>query len=125
MTSKEKILSELKIYNTDDELLYDYIISRKRDLPLISEQNKTSENKISGCLSVVYVKVTHTHEGTVLEGFSDSEIISGILGIMASIVKEDKCPMYSEYEDILNEIKLALSQNRRFGFANIINKIFH
>jgi sulfur transfer protein SufE len=125
MTSKEKILSELKMYNTDDELLYDYIISRKRDLPLISEQNKTHENKISGCLSVVYVNVIKTPDGTVLEGFSDSEIISGILGIIASIVKEDKSPTYSEYEDILNEIKLALSQNRRFGFTSIINKIFH
>lgn len=125
MTPKEKILNELKLYSEDDELLYDYILSRKRDLHLLPEEDRTPNNKISGCMSVVHVKVTKTNEGTLLQGFSDSEIISGILGIMCAIIKTDKEPKYKEYEEILSEIKLALSQNRRLGFSSIISKIFH
>jgi len=125
MTVKEKILNELKIYNNDDELLYDYILSRKRDLNILPEKERDNSNKISGCMSIVHVTVTKTSTGTLLQGFSDSEIISGILGILCAIIKEDKDPKYNEYEDILGEIKLALSQNRRLGFANIISKIFH
>ena len=125
MTPKEKILNELKLYNNDDELLYDYILSRKRDLNLLPEENRNTTNKISGCMSIVHVVVTKNNEGTVLQGFSDSEIISGILGILCAIIKTDKDPKYKEYEDILGEIKLALSQNRRLGFSSIISKIFH
>lgn len=125
MTPKEKILKELKLYNSDDELLYDYILSRKRDLNILPAKDRNPTNKISGCMSIVHVLVTKTDEGTLLQGFSDSEIISGILGIMCAIIKTDKEPKYKEYEDILSEIKLALSQNRRLGFASIIGKIFH
>lgn len=125
MTSKEKIFNELQLYNNDDELLYDYILSRKRDLNILPETSRDNTNKITGCMSIVHVVVTKTPEGTLLQGFSDSEIISGILGILGAIIKEDKDPKYNEYEDILGEIKLALSQNRRLGFANIISKIFH
>lgn len=125
MTPKEKILSELQTYNNDDELLYDYILSRKRDLNILPESERNSHNKISGCMSIVHIAVTKTEEGTLLQGFSDSEIISGILGIMCAIIKTDKEPKYKEYEDILSEIKLALSQNRRLGFSSIISKIFH
>lgn len=125
MTPKDKILNELKLYNDDDELLYDYILSRKRDLITLPEDNRNHKNKISGCMSIVHVEVTQTEEGTLLQGFSDSEIISGILGIMCAIIRTDKEPKYKDYEDILSEIKLALSQNRRLGFSNIISKIFH
>lgn len=125
MTEKEKILSELKLYRNEDELLYDYILSRKRDLTILSEKDRTQNNKISGCMSIVHVEVSKNHEGTLLEGFSDSEIISGILGIICAIIKTDKDPKYSNYEDILSEIRLALSQNRRLGFSSIISKIFH
>lgn len=125
MTSKEKIFNELQLYNNDDELLYDYILSRKRDLNILPETDRDNTNKITGCMSIVHVVVTKAPGGTLLQGFSDSEIISGILGILCAIIKEDKNPKYSEYEDILGEIKLALSQNRRLGFANIISKIFH
>jgi sulfur transfer protein SufE len=125
MTPKDKILNELKLYNNDDELLYDYILSRKRDLNILPEDERNPKNKISGCMSVVHVKVIQTDEGTLLQGFSDSEIISGILGIMCAIIKTDKEPKYKEYEEILSEIKLALSQNRRLGFSSIISKIFH
>lgn len=44
---------------------------------------------------------------------------------MCAIIKTDKEPKYKEYEEILSEIKLALSQNRRLGFSSIISKIFH
>lgn len=125
MTPKDKILNELKLYNDDDELLYDYILSRKRDLITLPEDKRNPKNKISGCMSIVHVEVTQTEEGTLLQGFSDSEIISGILGIMCAIIRTDKEPKYKDYEDILSEIKLALSQNRRLGFSNIISKIFH
>lgn len=125
MTPKEKILNELKLYNSDDELLYDYILSRKRDLNILPEEYRNPKNKILGCMSIVHITVTKTDEGTLLQGFSDSEIISGILGILCAIIKTDKEPKYKEYEDILSEIKLALSQNRRLGFSSIISKIFH
>lgn len=124
MINKEKIKTDLTNYRDNDELLYDYIISLKKYLNVLDESECTTDNKIVGCMSSVYITIQETNEGSLLKGYSDSEVISGILGIICVLIKHDKNPVFEDYKDTLELIKLTLSQNRRLGLANILKKIF-
>lgn len=119
-----KIIDEIKSLNYDEDLLYDYIIEQSKKLETLNKEEFIDNNKIFGCMSTVYIIVDKTNTGTIIKGFSDSKIISGILGILAELVKNDPSPVYESYTNDLSEIKLLLSQNRRLGFDNIIKKVF-
>lgn len=119
-----KIIDEIKSLNYDEDLLYDYIIEQSKKLESLNKEDFIDNNKIFGCMSTVYIIVNQTNTGTIIKGFSDSQIISGILGILAELVKSDPNPVYELYKNDLSEIKLLLSQNRRLGFDNIIKKVF-
>jgi sulfur transfer protein SufE len=123
--SKETILSELSLFEGNDEMLYDYIISKSKILPLLDESERNDVSKIHGCMSLVYIQVNKTNSGTIIKGFSDSSILSGILGILSDIVNDDLDPSYEQYSDILEKLKFVLSQNRRLGFQTILSKIFY
>lgn len=124
MITKANIIKDLQSFLNDDELIYDYIMSRKKDLIILPEEERNSNNKINGCMSVVHITVDKGLEGTLLKGYSDSEIISGILGIICVIIRQDKDPHYDSYADVLESLKLVLSQNRRLGFTSIIKQVF-
>lgn len=124
MINKENIIKDIQSFLNDDELIYDYIMSRKKDLIILPETERNNSNKINGCMSVVHLTVDKSSDGTLLKGYSDSEIISGILGIICVIIRQDKDPHYDNYVDVLESLKLVLSQNRRLGFTSIIKQVF-
>lgn len=124
MSNKSIIENEIKEFSSDDEIFYDYMLSRKKDLIELNEGERTIQNKIQGCMSIVHIRMKDTPDGTELHGYSDSSIISGILGIIGIAIKDDKNPMMDNYKLILEPLKKALSQNRRLGFENMLLIIF-
>ncbi len=124
MSNKLIIEEEIKEFSSDDEIFYDYMLSRKKDLIELDESERTSMNKIQGCMSIVHIEMESTSEGRKLKAYSDSSIISGILGIIGLAIKDDKNPIIENYRLILEPLKKALSQNRRLGFENMLLVIF-
>jgi sulfur transfer protein SufE len=124
MSNKLIIEEEIKEFSSDDEIFYDYMLTRKKDLIELDESERTSMNKIQGCMSIVHIEMESTSEGRKLKAYSDSSIISGILGIIGLAIKDDKNPIIENYRLILEPLKKALSQNRRLGFENMLLVIF-
>lgn len=124
MSNKLIIEEEIKEFSSDDEIFYDYMLSRKKDLIELTESERTTINKIQGCMSIVHIEMESTSEGRILKAYSDSSIISGILGIIGLAIKDDKNPIIENYKLILEPLKKALSQNRRLGFENMLLVIF-
>lgn len=121
---KDKLEYELEEFSKDDEIFYDYIMSKKKDLEQLKESELIPINKIQGCMSIVYIKIDTDKKGTILYGYSDSIIISGILGIIGLAIRNDLNPKIENYKKIISIIKNSLSQNRRLGFENMLRIIF-
>lgn len=121
---KDKLEYELEEFSKDDEIFYDYIMSKKKDLEQLKESELIPINKIQGCMSIVYIKIDTDKKGTILYGYSDSIIISGILGIIGLAIRNDLNPKIENYKKIISIIKNSLSQNRRLGFENMLRIVF-
>lgn len=121
---KDKLEYELEEFSKNDEIFYDYIISKKKDLEQLKESELIPINKIQGCMSIVYIKIDTDKKGTILYGYSDSIIISGILGIIGLAIRNDLNPKIENYKKIISIIKNSLSQNRRLGFENMLRIVF-
>lgn len=122
--SLNTILNELTLVEDNDEMLYDYIISKSDSLNKLDESEFSEQTKIHGCMSTVYIFVEHSEHGTKIKGYSDSLIVSGILGILSESVSDLSNPKFEDHKILLDKIHFLLSQNRRLGFKNIINKIY-
>lgn len=122
--SLNTILTELSLVEDNDEMLYDYIISKSDSLIKLDESEFSENTKIHGCMSTVYLLVEHLDKGTIIKGYSDSLIVSGILGILSESVSDISNPNIEEHKILLDKIHFLLSQNRRLGLKNIINKIY-
>ncbi len=125
MLDKSAIEKELEEFSNDDELFYDYLLSRKKDLTLLNQNEINNQNKIHGCMSVVHITIKNTENKSILKGFSDSSIICGVLGIFQLAIKNDPNPKIENYKKIINIINNALSQNRRLGLENMLKVIFN
>lgn len=121
---KDKLEYELEEFSKNDEIFYDYIMSKKKDLEQLKESELIPINKIQGCMSIVYIKIDTDKKGTILYGYSDSIIISGILGIIGLAIRNDLNPKIENYKKIISIIKNSLSQNRRLGFENMLRIVF-
>ena len=68
----------------DWEDKYRYVIELGRALPPLDDSEKTAANKVSGCVSQVWlVSETDAAEGTITyRGESDAHIVRGLVAIM-------------------------------------------
>lgn len=73
----------------DWETRYGFIEDLGKKLPPMDDALKTDENRVHGCMSMVWIKTEETDGGIVIvHGDSDTSTIKGIVAILVAIYKD-------------------------------------
>lgn len=114
-------------YLPDWEDKYRYLIELGEGLPSMPEAEKIPQNKVSGCMSQVWI--THKQKGNKhhFNMDSDAHIVRGLEAVIYALVNDKTTEEIKALNipAIFEEIGLNehLSPTRRNGFNGMINKI--
>ena len=116
-----------KLKNSDDpQRKYEYILWLGKKLKEPDSSIISSENKVSGCVSEVFVKAS-IHGGKLSwEGYSDALITKGLLAFLINGLNElTPKEVVNINKKFIEEtgLKASLTPSRSNGFLNILLKM--
>ncbi len=122
---QQEIIDEFAIY--DDWMdKYEYIIELGKELPLISDDLKTSDRLIDGCQSKVWLNAELKDGKMAFSADSDAIIARGIIGLLIRVLNNEapedvaKCDLHFIREIGLQE---HLSPTRANGLASMVKRM--
>lgn len=130
MTSLDQIIDDFAFLDEWEDR-YRYVIELGKNLPEMPEASRTSENKVQGCASQVWL-VTHATgdaEDPLLtfEGESDAHIVRGLVAIVLAIFSGKRASEITKTDAlaIFGKIGLIehLSSQRANGLRSMIRRI--
>lgn len=125
--TKDELLENFS-YLTDWEEKYSYLIELGNNLPPFSENDKTDENKVQGCMSQVWFTHEKKNNLNYFNATSDALIVKGLEAVLISLIngKTDEEILNLNILEIFKEIGLQdhLSPTRRNGFFSMVERIF-
>jgi cysteine desulfuration protein SufE len=129
MAAIDQILDDFS-YLEDWEDRYRYVIELGKALPDLPDSDKTSENKVRGCASQVWL-VTETGSDAdpvlTFRGDSDAHIVRGLVAIVLAIYSGKRASEIAKLDalDIFRGIGLVehLSTQRANGLRSMVNRI--
>lgn len=113
-------------YLEDWDSKYEYLIELGKSLPLIPQELKTEENKVSGCQSQVWVKPEMKDGLLYFKADSDAIITKGLISLLIKVLSGQKP------EDIISAdlsfldrigMKEHLSPTRANGLMNMVKRL--
>ena len=122
----KQLIEEFEIFD-DWEEKYSYIIELGKKLPKLKPNQKTDINKVSGCVSQVWL--VHETINDVLYFYADSDalIVKGLLAIVIKIYsgKTREEIIQIDFMDIFERLDLKnnLTPSRSNGLFSVISKI--
>lgn len=122
---QQEIIDEFAIY--DDWMdKYEYIIELGKELPIISDENKTDDKLIEGCQSRVWLNTAVEDGKMSFTADSDAIITKGIIGLLIRVLNGET-PKEVATSDLrfIKEIGLHehLSPTRSNGLASMVKKM--
>ncbi len=128
MDIKENIkqIEEDFSYLEDWDSKYEYLIELGKTLPLIPQELKTEENKVSGCQSQVWVKPEMKDGLLYFKADSDAIITKGLISLLIKVLSGQKP------EDIISAdlsfldrigMKEHLSPTRANGLMSMVKRL--
>ena len=125
MTPEELI--ENFSYLTDWEDKYRYLIELGESMPAFPEEEKTDQNKVSGCQSQVWIIYKKEADKFYFNATSDAIIVRGLEAVLLTLVNGKSAHEIQQInlEDIFKKLGLEenLSPTRRNGFISMIHRI--
>ncbi len=129
MASLDKIMDDFAFLD-DWEDRYRYVIELGKDLPDLSEDKKTAENKVQGCASQVWL-VSHSDGSAdpilTFEGDSDAHIVRGLVAIVMAVYSGKHASEIAGLDaiEVFGKIGLVehLSSQRANGLRSMVNRI--
>ena len=128
MTLEQKqqdIIDEFAIF--DDWMdKYEYIIELGKELPIISEENKTDDKLIEGCQSRVWLNTAIEDGKMSFTADSDAIITKGIIGLLIRVLNGESPKDVATSElRFIDEIGLHehLSPTRSNGLASMVKRM--
>ena len=121
-----RLIEEFESFD-DWEEKYSYIIELGKKLPKLDEAEKVESNKVSGCVSQVWLVIKQNHEKLYFYADSDAMIVKGLLAIVLRIYSgktKDKINKIN-FEQVFTKLDLKnhLSPSRSNGLFSVIRKI--
>ncbi len=122
---EEEIIEEFAMFENPMDK-YEYLIDIGKQLPEISEANKTDDNLVKGCQSKVWLHASRNGERVLFEADSNTVITKGIIGLLTRVLSNQKA------DDILNaklefidkiNLRGHLSSQRSNGLTAMIQKM--
>jgi cysteine desulfuration protein SufE len=130
MATLEKMIDDFAFLD-DWEDRYRYVIELGKQLPDLDDAKKTSDNKVQGCASQVWL-VSHV-EGTeadpvmTFEGDSDAHIVRGLVAIVLAVYSGKTASEIAATDaiEVFDKIGLVehLSSQRANGLRSMIKRI--
>ena len=121
-----RLIEEFESFD-DWEEKYSYIIELGKKLPKLDEDEKVESNKVSGCVSQVWLVIKQNHEKLYFYADSDAMIVKGLLAIVLRIysgkTKEEINQI--DFMDTFEQLGLKnnLTPSRSNGLFSVIKKI--
>jgi cysteine desulfuration protein SufE len=130
VASIDELLADFEFLD-DWEDRYRHVIDLGRDLPPFDDAARTSDNKVMGCASQVWItsRVTGPPENPVLhfEGDSDALIVKGLIAIAFMLYQDRPAReiVATDAVPVLRRLGLSdhLTPQRSNGFASMITRI--
>ena len=122
---EEEIIEEFAMFENPMDK-YEYLIDIGKQLPEMSEANKTDDNLVKGCQSKVWLHASRNGERVLFEANSNTVITKGIIGLLTRVLSNQKA------DDILNaklefidkiNLRGHLSSQRSNGLTAMIQKM--
>ncbi len=122
---QEEIVDEFSMF---DEWMdkYEHLIELGKDLPIISEDNKTEDNLIKGCQSRVWLSSEFKDNNVIFTADSDAIITKGIIALMIRVFSnQTPINIASASLDFIDKIGLKehLSPTRSNGLVSMVKQI--
>ncbi len=122
---QDQIIDEFELFD-DWMQRYEYIIELGKNLPIISEVNKTDENIIKGCQSKVWLYAELNNDTLKYTADSDAILTKGIIAILIRVFSNQKpTDILNADMDFIEKIGLKdhLSPTRANGLVSMIKNI--
>jgi cysteine desulfuration protein SufE len=107
---------------SDPKRRYEQLLWFAKKLDPFPEDEKTPENKVSGCVSQVYVIAHLEDNGVVFQGESDAQITKGLVALLISALNGLTPDVVVNLSpDFIQDTQLdvSLTPSRANGFYNI------
>jgi cysteine desulfuration protein SufE len=105
---------------------YQYLIDLGKRLPDFPEQDKTEQNKVSGCQSQVWFTAENRNGRMHYRAISDAAIVSGLIALLLRIYSDKPAKdIVSTPADFVEALQLQqhLSPTRSNGLASMMRAI--
>jgi cysteine desulfuration protein SufE len=121
------VVETFSFFSTWEER-YSYIIELGAALPPFPEAARTQANKVSGCVSQVWLTYTLKEGLLFFAGDSDSHLVKGLIAIVLDIYSQrsaEDIVQSCEPEKILEALKLdeGLTPQRSNGLHSFVRRI--
>jgi cysteine desulfuration protein SufE len=122
----DQIIKEFELFD-DWQDKYAYIIDLGKKLPSLAEFQKTDENKVTGCVSQVWLLHTEKADKYYFQADSDAFIVKGLLAIILRIFsgKAREEIININFQKLFDALGLAnhLTVSRSNGVFSVVKKI--
>lgn len=127
----EELVENFALFD-DWEERYKYLIDLGRDMPPLSDAEKTEANRVYGCTSTVWLVIEPVRDdaGRLLvtfRGESDAHIVNGLIAVLRIIYGRRPVEEAAALDvaEIFAQLGLEshLSPNRRSGFFAMVDRI--
>lgn len=131
MTSRINEIIENFGFLEDWEDRYRYLIELGKDLPDLSESERTEDNRVKGCASQVWVVTTIDHSGLEpilsFKGQSDAHIVKGLVALTLALYSNKTAREILSIDalDLFRRLGLAehLTPQRSNGVRSMVERI--
>ena len=114
-------------YLTDWEDKYRYLIELGDSLCNFPENEKTSANKVDGCMSQVWFTHTEQNQRHYFNATSDAHIVRGLEAVLLTLIngKTSEEILKTDIDGIFKQLGLSenLSPTRRNGFYAMVERV--
>ncbi|WP_420427731.1 SufE family protein [Algiphilus sp.] len=123
----EELIEDFEMLG-DWEERYRYLIELGSQLPPLSDEERTEENKVRGCMSQVWLVPENGSEAQLrFRGDSDAHIVRGLIALLRMLMSERDAAEVRDMDigDIFSRLGLEnqITANRRNGFYAMVQRI--
>ena len=125
VAAQDAIAEEFAFFD-DWSQRYQYLIDLGRKLPAFPEQEKTEENRVTGCQSMVWITASGDASRLDFEAISDSSIVSGLIYLALRVYSgRPASEILATDADYIARIGLSkhLSPTRSNGLVSLLSTI--
>ena len=130
MSLLDDVISDFELLDEWEDR-YRYLIELGKDLPDLSESERTEDNRVKGCASQVWVVTTIDHSGLEpilsFRGQSDAHIVKGLVALTLALYSNKTAREILSIDalDLFRRLGLAehLTPQRSNGVRSMVERI--